>query len=161
MQDILFFGQSSRLYLRLVDHDQVAVSIDGGLKFALDPTLFSIFIQPRENVPIEKVEAALYQELDKVRSQPVTDYELRKARNSLLVNFYRQLKTVNGKAQALGNYELFFGDYRKLFGAAAEYEKVTAADVLRVGKKYFTPENRTVAVLRPRKEDTSAHPEPK
>src|ERR1043165_6066310 len=83
LQDVLFFGQSSRLYLRLVDRDQLALAVDGGMKFALDPTLFSIFIQPKENIPVEKVEAALYQELENLRSKAISDQELRKARNSL------------------------------------------------------------------------------
>jgi zinc protease len=154
LQTILFFGQSSRLYLRLVDHDQVAISVDGGMKFALDPTLFSIYVQPKENVPVEKVEATLYDELKKLQTQPVTDRELAKARNALLASFYRQLKTIDGKAHALGNYELFLGDYRKLFSAAAEYEKVTAADIQRVARQYFKEANRTVAVLMPEKEDS-------
>jgi len=156
LQDVLFFGQSSRLYLRLIDRDQLAISVEGGLKLAVDPTLFTFYIQPKENVPIDKIEAALYQELDKLQKQPISDRELQKARNTLLATFYRELKTVNGKAQALGNYEIFHGDYHKLFSAAAEYEKVTGQDVLRVAKTYFQANNRTVAVLTPEKEQASA-----
>ncbi len=153
LQTILFFGQSSRLYLRLVDRDQLALSVEGGMKFAIDPTLFNIFVQPKENVPLERVEAALYEELDRVKDEPVTDRELRKARNVLLAGFYRQLKTVDGKAHALGNYELFLGDYHKLFDAVGEYEKVTSNDVKRVARQYFGEKNRTVAMLIPEKEN--------
>jgi zinc protease len=156
LQNILFFGQSSRLYLRLVDRDQLALSVDGGMKFAVDPTLFTIFVQPKENIPIERVEAALYEELERAKKEPATDKELRKAKNALLAAFYHQLKRVDGKAHALGNYEIFFGDYRKLFDAVGEYEKVTAADVQRVTKAYFTEKNRTVAVLVPEKETDEA-----
>ena len=152
LQTILFFGQSSRLYLRLVDRDQLAISVEGGMKFALDPTLFTIAIQPKENVASERVEAALYEELERLKTEAVTEKELQKARNVLLATFYRQLKTVNGKAHALGNYEIFLGDYRKLFDVVPEYEKVTSDDVMRVAKRYFTEKNRTVAVLLPEKE---------
>ena len=156
LQNILFFGQSSRLYLRLVDRDQLALSVEGGMKFAVDPTLFTIFVQPKENIALERIEAALYQELDRMKKEPVTDSELRKAKNALLATFYRHLKTVNGKAQALGNYEVFLGDYRKLFDAGAEYEKVTTSELIRVTGKYFNEKNRTVAVLVPEKENQAS-----
>jgi predicted Zn-dependent peptidase len=156
LQTVLFFGQSSRLYSRLVDRDQIALSVDGGMKFALDPTLFNIAVQPKEGVPVEKIEAVLYEELKKLNSEPVTDRELTKARNALLATFYRQLKTIDGKAHALGNYELFLGDHRKLFSAAAEYEKVTATDIRRVAREYFKEANRTVAVLVPEKENAAS-----
>jgi zinc protease len=153
LQNIMFFGQSSRLYLRLVDRDQLALAVEGGMKFAVDPTLFTIFVQPKENIPLERIEAALYEEIERAKKEPVTEKELRKAKNALLAAFYHQLKRVDGKAHALGNYEIFFGDYRKLFDAVAEYEKVSAADIQRVTKAYFGEKNRTVAVLVPERED--------
>jgi zinc protease len=79
------------------------------------------------------------------------DTELQKAKNILLANFYRQMKTINGRANAIGQYEVFFGDYRRLFNAADEYAEVTAADVQRVAKQYFHEKNRTVATLIPEK----------
>ena len=62
------------------------------------------------------------------------------------------MKTIDGKAGALGNYEVFFGDYRKLFTAADNYNKVTKEDLQRVAKKYLTEKNRTVAALIPEEE---------
>ncbi len=159
LQYILFYGQSSRLYVRLVDHDQLALSVEGGVNFAIDPTLLEIFVQPKESVPVEKVEAVLYQELDRIQTEPVPDVEMRKAKNALLATFYRQLKTVDGKAHALGNYEIFLGDYHKLFGAGAEYEKVTPAEVKRVALKYLGAKNRTVGVLVPEKGNGDAAPQ--
>ena len=161
LQTILFFGQSSRLYLRLVDHDQLALAVDGGAKFALDPTLFAFSIQPKENVPINRIETALYEELDRLKKEAVSDKELQKARNILLATFFRQLKTVNGKAHVLGNYEIFLGDYRKLFEAVPQYDKVTAADIMRVAREYFGASNRTVAVLLPEKQPESKSAESK
>ncbi len=64
---------------------------------------------------------------------------------------YRQLKTIEGRANLLGTYEVFQGDYNKLFTADKEIEAVTAADVQRVARKYFTAKNRTVATLVPEK----------
>ncbi len=153
MQAILFSGQSSRMYQRVVDKDQLAISINGGSGAAFDATLFNITAQPKAGVTPDRVEKAVYEELEKVKTTAPTDIELQKAKNILLANFYRQMKTINGRANAIGSYEVFFGDYRKLFSAADEYAKVTAADVQRVAKQYFNEKNRTVATLVPEKQE--------
>ena len=59
-----------------------------------------------------------------------------------------EVETINGKSNNIGTYEVFFGDYRKMFDAPANYNKVTIADVQRVATKYFIKSNRTVAVLK-------------
>jgi zinc protease len=149
LDTILFSGQSSRIYQRLVDKDQLALRVDGDSEFAIDPTLYTIVVQPKANVSLDAVEKALYDELEKVKTQGVTDRELTKAKNILLADFYREMKSINGRANILGTYEVFFGDYRKLFTAGDDYAKVTADDVKRIAQKYFTEKNRTVATLIP------------
>ena len=118
LQTILFSGQSSRMYQRLVDKDQIALFVQGGTRPTFDPTLFTVSTQPKAGIEPEKVEKAIYDEFDKVKAAAVTDQELEKAKNILLANFYRQMKTISGKANTLGSYEVFFGDYKKLFTAA-------------------------------------------
>ena len=66
---------------------------------------------------------------------------------SALKKFYNQVKTINGKSNNLGSYEVYFGDYKKMYFAPEAYEKVTTEDIKRVAKKYFTKNNRTVGVL--------------
>jgi zinc protease len=152
LQTILFSGQSSRMYQRIVDKDQLAIAVESSMDFAFDPTLFTLVAQPKAGVQPEAVEKAIYEELDKAKAQPVTDQELEKAKNILLANFYRQMKTINGRANTLGSYEVFFGDYKKLFTAADDYSRVTKEDVRRVAQKYFSDKNRTVATLVPEAE---------
>ena len=84
----------------------------------------------------------------KIKNEGVTETELQKIKNQKLIEFYNQVETINGKSNNIGTYEVFFGDYRKMFDAPANYNKVTVADVQRVAKKYFTKSNRTVAVLK-------------
>jgi zinc protease len=158
LENILFTGESSRLYQRLVDKDQLALSVRGGFGFNLsfDPSLFEITAQPKDGVAPEAVEKAIYQEFDKLKSTLITDKELEKAKNILLADFYRAMKTIDGKANTLGSYEVFFGDYKKLFNAADDYKRVTKEDVQRVVKKYFSENNRTVATLIPEKANTTA-----
>ena len=152
LQTILFSGQSSRMYQRIVDKDQLAIAIDGSFEFSIDPTLFTITAQPKEAVKPEAIENKVYDELEKVKAQSVSDQELEKAKNILLATFYRQMKTIDGRANTLGTFEVFFGDYNKLFSAAADYGKVTKDDVRRVAQKYFGEKNRTVATLAPEAE---------
>jgi len=153
LKTVLFEGQSSRMYQRLVDKDQLAISIQGDYSAAFDPTLFGITIRPKAGVQPETAEKAVYEELDRVKSALVTDRELEKAKNILVADFYRSMKTIDGKARSLGTYEVFFGDYRKLFTAAASYSQVSKEDLQRVARKYFMDKNRTVATLIAEKEE--------
>ncbi len=148
---ILARGQSSRLYRRMVDREQLAISVNAGAASALDPSVFRFSIQPRSGVDPANTEKALYEELDRLSTEDVPAAELRKAKNQILAGFYRQLKTIEGRANLLGTYEVFYGDYHEMFTADQAIEAVTAADVRRVAKQYFTPQNRTVATLVPQK----------
>ena len=96
-------------------------------------------------------EKALFEELDRLRTTPVADQELRKAKNQLLADHYRQLKTIAGRANLLGTYEVFQGDYALLFSLENRIEAVTAEDVRRVANQYLGEKNRTVALLLPDK----------
>ena len=63
------------------------------------------------------------------------------------MNFYHSMETISGKANTIGNYELFFDDYKKLFSAPDNYNKVTSEEIQQVAQKYLTKENRTVGIL--------------
>jgi len=67
----------------------------------------------------------------------VDEKELTKIKNIAQVNFYRTLSTINGKANTLGTYALFFDDYAKMFSAVEDMNKVTVDDIKRVANKYL------------------------
>jgi predicted Zn-dependent peptidase len=94
-----------------------------------------------------KLEQALLAEIAKVSDTGVTAAELEKVKNLRLMDFYRTLETINGKANTIGTFELFMGSYGKLFSAPEEYNKVTPQDIQRVASQYFIRANRTVGVL--------------
>ena len=148
-QTLLTNGQSSRLYKRMVDTEPLALAVNANLQNAFDPTVFTFFIQPRSGVDPAITERVLYEELGKFQAEKVPEAELRKAKNQMLANLYRQLKTIEGRANLLGAYEVFEGDYNKLFTQDQQVEAVTAADIQRVARQYFTASNRTVATLVP------------
>ena len=158
LQTILFQGESSRMYQRLVDQDQIALGVNSVSETALDPTINVIVAQPKEGVAPEKCEKAIYEELERAKNGTVSDQELEKAKNIRLAEFYRQMRTISGRANTIGRYEVFFGDYNQLFDAAKNYNAVTKEDVQRVAQKYFGANNRTVATLLPEKSGEKAKP---
>jgi zinc protease len=149
IETLLTTGRSSRLYQRLVDRDQLALGIQGGTDLNFDPGLFSFAAEVRSGKNPADLEKALYEELSKLAKTPVSAAELEKARNQRLSAFYRNLKTIAGKAQLVGNYEVFRGGWANLNQVTAELDKITPADVQRVAAKYFTENNRTVGTLIP------------
>ena len=149
LRRILIFGHSSRLYHRLIDRDQSAIEVKADLSLSLDPTLFVFTCQAKEGGDTRAIETALYAELERLQREGVTEREMQKARNAMLVELYDQLKTMDGQSHVLGNYEIFFGDYRKLFAADRALNKMTREEVRQVARKYFLENNRTVATLVP------------
>jgi zinc protease len=133
----------------MVDKEQLVLSVNARRQNSLDPGLLIFSLSPRSGVEPARAEKALFEELDRLRNEPISDQELRKAKNQLLADHYRQLKTIAGRANLLGVYEVYEGDYRKLFTVEQTLEAVTAADVQRVARQYLTEKNRTIATLIP------------
>lgn len=149
IESLLTGGRSSRLHRRLVEKDQLVLSANGGISPSLDPGQFLFTFQIRSGKQPAAAEKALYEELERLSRDPVPAEELQKARNQILAGFYRQLKTIAGKANLLGSYEVFYGAWSRINEAPARIEKVTAADVQRVAARLFSPRNRTVGTLMP------------
>lgn len=145
---VLSVGNSSRLYKALVDEKQLAVSVFSFIPQALDPTLFYFSAVCGKGVDEEKLERAIHEEIHKIVKDGVTERELRKVKNRKLMDFYRAMETINGRANTVGSYEIFFGSYEKLFNAPDEYEKVTPEDIKRVAGTYLKKSNRTVGILK-------------
>lgn len=149
LETVLSSGRSSRLHRRLVEQEQLVLTINAGRQLALNPTQFIFSMQVRSGADPARAEAVLYEELAKVAREGITAAELQKARNQQIASFYRSLKTIAGKANLLGQYEIYHGDHRKLFTVVEELEKVTAADIQRAAATYFKETNRTVGALMP------------
>jgi len=149
LSGILSSGNSSRLTKLLVLDSTIASRVFTNFGESFDPELFSVYAIAAKGVSAERLEKAIESQIDKVISEGVTDTELQKLKNQKLMEFYRTMESINGKANSLGTYELFFGDYKRLYEAPALYENVTKADIQRVAKTYLTQRNRTVGYLLP------------
>ena len=146
---ILGEGESSRLYRSLIYEQQVAQSADATPDLREDASVFSFNVVLASGKKPEEGERALLAEITKMQDAPVTMAELNKAKNQLVTNELRQRETSNGKALALGSAAVLLGDPNRVNTDLDKLQAVTAADVQRVMKKYFTPSNRLVIYYLP------------
>jgi len=147
LNSILSSGNTSRLYKSLVDEKQLATAVYTDMSYSFDPYLFTFYAICNKGVSPDSLENAFYEEIEKIIKEGITEKELQKAKNQKVMGFYKSMETINGKSNTIGTYELFFGDYKKLFNAADEYKKVTGEDIVSTAKRYFTENNRTVGFL--------------
>jgi len=147
LNSVLSEGESSRLYNSIIDNQQLALEVGSFSSDAFDPTLFYFYGICNDDVSASKLEQAIIYEIDKIINDGISESELQKVKNQKLMSFYKTTETINGMSNTIGTYELFFGDYKKMFSAPDDYKKVTADDIKRVAAKYFTKQNRTVGIL--------------
>ncbi|RYZ27252.1 MAG: insulinase family protein [Chitinophagaceae bacterium] len=150
---ILTNGRSSRLYKAVIDSLQLATEISSYTDNGFDPSLMLIDATGAKDKDPLLLEKTINDVIEKIKTEGVTAEELQKVKNQKLINFYGQIETINGKSNNIGIYELFFGDYKKMFDAPKEYEKVTLEDIKRVTKTYLKKSNRTVGIMSPLVED--------
>jgi zinc protease len=149
LSDILLRGQSSRLYRRLVREEQLATAVYGGQSDTIDPFLFSISIQPRPEADLDRIEAVIEEELDKVKKDGVTADEIQKVLNATRSDFYMRLQTISGKASSLAETEMTYGSFEKLFTMMDDFAAVTNDRIVAAAKKFFDPRTKTVGTLLP------------
>ena len=147
LSNILGNGDSARLNRSLINEQQVATSVFTYFPQSFDPNLFYIYAVAAKGVSAEKLEKAIIKEVNNVIKDGVEKKELTREKNRAQVNLYRTLATINGKANTLGTYALFFGDHGKMFNAVEDMSAVTVDDIKRVASQYLVKRNRTVGIL--------------
>jgi zinc protease len=143
-ETILSEGTSSRLYKSLIYEKQIAQSAEADADLRQDVGLFVFRMTMASGKKLEEGEQALLEELKKLQDKPVTTAELEKAKTKIVTGSLHERQTNNGKALALGEAAVIFGNARRVNTDIEMLQKVTAEDVQRVMKKYFSPSNRVV-----------------
>ena len=148
---ILTGGRTSRLYESMVLEQQVALDVRVANGFPGDrySTLFLAYALTAANHTIEDVAAALDVELERLKTELVSETELARIKNQARASLLQTLDSNQGMASLLAEYEATTGDWRNLFDQLTELEAVTAADVQRVAQDLFRPENLTIGRLLP------------
>ena len=149
LESLLSEGRTSRLYKRLVQEKQLALNISAFSDYpgAQYPNLFVISAAPRAPHTTAEVEQAVYEELDRLKREPVSPHELQKIINQVDASLVRALRSNSGMASRLAYFQAISGDWRETFKRRDRIAKVTPDDIRRVAAQYFTKSNRVVATL--------------
>ncbi|MEA2603849.1 MAG: hypothetical protein QOF89_4841 [Acidobacteriota bacterium] len=149
IDDVLSTGRTSRLYRSLVRDKKLAVDIESfsGYPGEKYPNLWAVLAVPAFGVTNQQVQAALREELEKLKREDVTDEEMARFKARSKASLVRALRSNQGLASSLAEYQRLYGDWRELFRFIDRLDKVTKADIRRVAGATFQEPNRTVAMI--------------
>jgi zinc protease len=146
---VLSDGQTSRIYKKLVYEKQMAVAAFGNANLIEDPNLFYAVAIVSPGHTTDEVTAALIAELDRLKAEPITDRELQRTKNQFARDYIMGRESNQQKAGQLSHAVVIHGDIRTADGEFDIFQNITIADVQRVARTYFRPENRLVLTLMP------------
>ena len=149
---LLSDGRTSRLYKSLVEEKQLALNAQGFSGFPGEkyPNLMLFYALTAPNHTVEEVAAALSEEIERLKTEPVSAEELDRVKTQARAGLLRSLDSNEGMAELLLEYEAKTGSWRNLFKELEAIVAITPADIQRVAQATFRPENRTVGRLLPK-----------
>jgi predicted Zn-dependent peptidase len=149
---VLSGGTSSRFYESIVRQKQLALQAVATPMESRGPGLFRAIalLSPAPGKTAADLEAAIYEEVEKVKTGKIEDWEIEKARNAARRSYLGGLTSSLQRAVLMSQYAVFYNDPNLINTRLDRQMAVTAADVQRVAAKYLTPENRTVVMTVPK-----------
>ena len=148
---ILSGGRSGRLYEAIVRQKQLSSNVfAGSAANSRGPALFSFGGLPLPGKTVAELEAAIEEEIEKIKTGPIADWEIEKARNAARSNFIGSLTSTLSRATLLSQYAMFYNDPGRINTRAEAIAKVSAADVQRVATEYLVKTGRTVVITVPK-----------
>src|SRR5262245_47978321 len=150
LSTVLSGGRASRLYRALVSEGQIALEAGGDYSlFMLNPYLFWFWATALPGQTPETTEAALLAQMEKLKTDPVADEELKRAKNQIEAELIFARDSVYQRATQLAQFELL-GGYALDEKLLEKVRAVTAADLQRAARAYFPAERKNVGILVPR-----------
>ena len=143
-------GQSSRLYQKLVKEKEMLTGVGGFMdeKRGVGALYSNATLRP--NVKTEDVEALIYAEVDRLKKEPIADWELQKAKNTTRRSFVNNLQSSLIRAVTIGQYTVYYNEPGLINARLEKVSAVTKEDVQRVANKYLVDTNRTVVITMPK-----------
>lgn len=138
--EILNGGQSARLHQALIKEKKLFSRIDCHHAGTVDPGLMTIEGKLAKGVSPETAEAAVEEELDKIKQQLVSETELKKVKNKTEALIAFEDISVTNRAGSLAFYEIL-GDAALMNSEPEKYQQVTAEEIMQECRRVFTPEN--------------------
>jgi predicted Zn-dependent peptidase len=143
VSDVLSNGNSSRMYKKLVQKEKIFTELDAYLSGDYEPGLFVVSGKPSNGISLETARKAIEQELDRMKQEPVPEYELEKVKNKLEANIVYGEMNYLTKAMNLATNEIL-QDASLINSQVASYRSVTASQIQQVSQQIFRPENCSV-----------------
>ena len=137
LANILASGRSSRLYRRLVDKEQVALNAEAFPELFELTGVVGVFATGNAGVPLEKLDALMTEEVEKVKAEGVTEEEFAKAMNQKEAEIANANGAMLSRAKNLANAHVFEGSTDEVNKQLDHYLAVKREDLQRVAKKYF------------------------
>jgi len=150
LSNVLQSGQSSRLYQTLVKQKEMVSNVNGAMAEMRGVGGFYTSATLRPNVKIDDVASVIYAEMDRLKKEPIADWELQKAKNTTRRNFINNLQSSLVRAITLGQYAVYYNDPNLINTRMDKVAAVTKEDVQRVANKYLVDTNRTVVITMPK-----------
>jgi predicted Zn-dependent peptidase len=149
ISSILSGGRTGIVYRDMVRDKRLALAAgtEDSLPGGKYPNLFFFYLIPGRGHTAEENEKELDTILTNFEKEKVDEATLARVKVKTRAGLIRQLDSNEGLAQLLASYYANYGDWRKLFTSIDDIDKVTADDVQRVAKQYFTPQNRTIGLI--------------
>ena len=146
---LLFEGDSSRLYQKLVKGDESVISIEGGIDERRGPSALYIFALPKPDEEVDKIRAQIFDEIKRIASDGPTAEEMEKLRNSLCNDAVRGRQSSMYRAQRLAEFALYDSDPHLVDSELDHYLNVSAEDIKNAAARYMNVDNRVVLDIIP------------
>jgi zinc protease len=150
MNEILSGGSSSRMNKSIVEKKELAVT-SFSAPFGMEAGGIGIFgAIAASGVDLNALKAAIDEEILKLQTELITQEEFEKIRNSMENNLITMNSTVAGIAENLADNHVYYGSAARTNTMLAGYLKVSREDIMRVAKKYLTPDARLLLYYLPK-----------
>jgi zinc protease len=160
LSTILSSGRSSRFYEAIVRQKQLSSGVYAYAEDSRGPGLFRAAGTALPGKDIAAVEAAIYEEIERIKTGTIEDWEIQKARNEARHDTLGQLTSSLGRSVLLAQNAVFWNNPNKINTGVDEISAITIADVQRVARQYLIATNRTVVVTMPKAAPEAAGPRP-
>ena len=156
LASVLGSGQSSRLYQKMVKESEMVSNVNSFAGRQRGTGAFYVSATLRSGKKTEDVEAAIYEQIEQLQKEPMTDAELQKAKNAFAFSFNSGLQRSLSRAISLGQFAVLYDDANLINTLLEKITAVTSEDVRRVANKYLKPTNRTVVITMPKAKAVAA-----
>jgi len=146
---LLFEGDSSRLYQKLVKGDESVVSIEGGVDERRGPSALYIFALPKPGQDVNTIREQIFDEIKRIAADGPTEAEMEKLRNSLCNDAVRGRQSTMYRAQRLAEFALYDSDPHLVDSELDHYLAVTADDIKNATARHINVDNRVVLDIIP------------